>query len=186
MLAPILANRYPVCNTKVGNMNTNSLSDNDATLSNLLVTLGLASENEARQTAARFTELLRSFTPVPPPKLSVFPLQTSGVVSIEEIPFYSLCSHHLVPFFGHVTVRYLPKQRVAGLGGVAKTITAFAHRPQLQEIMAEQVADYLFTHLEPIGLTVTVNARQLCLELRNQAHGAAVVVAAQRGDCALL
>ena len=149
-------------------------------LQELLLDLGLCDE-EATKSAHKFVGLLRTFIPKEPPPLSLFEFTTSGPVQVEKIPYYSICAHHLVPFFGEVSICYEPASKIAGLGGFSKTVTAFAKRPQLQEQMAEQIADFLFAEIEPKYLLVTVSARQMCLELRNQAYGTEVTVNATRG-----
>jgi GTP cyclohydrolase I len=88
------------------------------------------------------------------------------MVVIRDIPFFSLCEHHLLPFFGRVHVAYLPNGKVVGLSKVPRVVDAFAHRLQLQERMTRQVAEALNEVLEPDGVAVVVQARHLCMEMR--------------------
>jgi len=83
-----------------------------------------------------------------------------------NIPFYSLCEHHLVPFFGVAHVAYIPGERIIGLSKFSRIIDHFAHRLQNQERITTQVADYINDILKPQGVAVTMTARHLCMEMR--------------------
>jgi len=150
-------------------------------LADLLASLGFVGDPEMEGTPARVAEMLRSFVPTAsPPRLSAFPAPAgarSGAVYLRDIPFYSLCAHHLLPFFGTASIGYLPGERVAGFSALADAVRHFADRPQIQERMAEQLADHLFEALAPRGLVVRLVARQLCMEMRGaRATGEAEVV----------
>lgn len=82
------------------------------------------------------------------------------------VPFFSLCEHHLLPFFGHVTVGYIPDRRIVGISKLARTVDKFSRRLQVQERMTQQIADFLRAGLRPIGVGVLVRARHLCQEMR--------------------
>ena len=105
------------------------------------------------------------------------------VVVLRDIPFHSLCEHHLLPFFGNVQVGYIPNGRVAGLSKIARVVDAFAWRPQLQERLTGQVADCILETLRPDGMAVVVEAEHLCLSLRGvKKPGTRVVTSAVRGQ----
>ena len=113
-------------------------------------------------------ELFSGLEPGSAPELTTFPNQdgTRQVVSLGDIPFYSLCAHHFAPFFGHALVAYVPGERLIGLSKLARVVDWFAHRPQVQERLTEQIADCLATELRPRGALVVLEARHLCMEMR--------------------
>jgi GTP cyclohydrolase I len=104
------------------------------------------------------------------------------IVMVREIPFYSMCEHHFVPFHGQAHVAYLPKGRVTGLSKLARLVEGFARRPQMQERLTAQVADCLEDRLEPLGVLVVVEAEHLCMSMRGvRKPGARTVTSAVRG-----
>ena len=95
-----------------------------------------------------------------------FAAETSGIAAVRDIPFYSMCEHHLVPFLGRVGIAYVPKDgRVAGFSKFAAVVDRLANRPQLQERLTAQIADAVYDDLEAAGVLVCVEARQLCMIL---------------------
>ena len=102
------------------------------------------------------------------PSLSTFPNARGhkGVVAVTDVPFYSVCSHHFLPFFGSAHVGYVPADRLVGLSKVSRVVDFYACRPQLQEDLTEQIATLLQERLEPAGLIVALEARHLCIEMR--------------------
>ncbi len=88
------------------------------------------------------------------------------LVLLRDIPFYSLCEHHLLPFFGRCHIGYLPQGQVIGLSKLPRLVDVFAHRLQLQERLTEEIAGALEDVLRPRGVAVMVRARHLCLEMR--------------------
>jgi GTP cyclohydrolase I len=104
-------------------------------------------------------------------------------VAIREVPFHSLCEHHLVPFFGVAEIVYLPNAHIAGFSSIARVLHHFARRPQLQERLAAQVADALIGALTPAALLVRLRARQLCVEMRGFGTGVECTSTAARGLC---
>ncbi len=104
------------------------------------------------------------------------------IVMVKEIPFYSMCEHHFVPFHGEAHVAYMPDGRVTGLSKLARLVEAFARRPQMQERLTAQVADCLDTALQPLGVLVVVEAEHLCMSMRGvKKPGARTVTSAVRG-----
>ena len=88
------------------------------------------------------------------------------MVLVRDIPFYSMCEHHFLPFHGKAHVAYVPDGKVTGLSKLARLVEGFARRPQMQERFTTQVADSLMEVLEPRGALVVVEARHLCMEMR--------------------
>jgi len=102
------------------------------------------------------------------PELSTFPNTKgyAGMVSVSDIPFYSICAHHFLPFFGTVQVGYVPRERLIGLSKISRVVDFHARRPQLQEDLTEEIAAMIDERLAPAGLIVLVEARHLCMEMR--------------------
>lgn len=105
------------------------------------------------------------------------------LVLVKDIPFYSMCEHHLVPFFGKAHVAYLPKGgRLTGLSKLARVVDAAAKRPQLQERMTAAVADSIMEALSPYGVVVVVEAEHMCMTMRGaKKPGSQTVTSAVRG-----
>jgi len=104
------------------------------------------------------------------------------IVMVREIPFYSMCEHHFVPFHGQAHVAYMPKGRVTGLSKLARLVDGYARRPQMQERLTAQVADALTERLDPLGVIVVVEAEHLCMSMRGvKKPGATTVTSAVRG-----
>jgi GTP cyclohydrolase I len=104
------------------------------------------------------------------------------IVMVSEIPFYSMCEHHFVPFHGQAHVAYMPQGRVTGLSKLARLIDGFARRPQMQERLTAQIADCLDARLDPLGVLVVIEAEHLCMSMRGvKKPGARTVTSAVRG-----
>lgn len=105
------------------------------------------------------------------------------MVLVRDISFYSLCEHHMVPFYGKAHVAYIPKGgRVTGLSKLARVVQAFARRLQMQERMTSQIADTLMEHLQPRGVAVVVEAEHMCMSMRGvRQPGSQTVTSAVRG-----
>lgn len=109
--------------------------------------------------------------------------QYNDVVTVEQIPFYSLCEHHMLPFFGEVRVAYQPSGKLVGLSKIPRLIDIFARRLQMQERLTKQVADTLFEVLKPVGVAVSVQAQHFCMQMRGvQKPGAFMTTNVLRGS----
>jgi GTP cyclohydrolase I len=97
---------------------------------------------------------------------AIFDVDYSEMVVVKEIPFYSLCEHHLLPFFGTAAVAYIPRGRVIGLSKIPRIVEMYARRLQVQERLTQQVADFLQARLGPSGTGVVVEATHLCAGMR--------------------
>jgi GTP cyclohydrolase IA len=154
-------------------------------VTDLLVALGQDVEDEQmadtpRRVAAAYAEMLtaRSFN------LTTFPNDEGydELVLAREIPFHSLCQHHLLPFVGVAHVGYLPGDRILGLSKLARVVELFARGLQVQERLTKQVADWLQEELDPKGVGVVIEAEHLCMTLRGvQARGSCTVTSALHG-----
>ena len=106
------------------------------------------------------------------------------MVVLRDIPFYSMCEHHLMPFEGKAHVGYLPNGKVVGLSKLARVVDGFARRPQVQERLTTQIADLLMTALDAKGVAVVMEATHTCMTCRGvRKPGAVMVTSAVRGEC---
>jgi len=105
------------------------------------------------------------------------------MVLVKEIPFYSMCEHHLLPFFGEAHIAYLPKKgEIVGVSKLAKILEVLAKRPQLQERLTKELVDIIMDGLEPIGAMVVIQAEHLCMSMRGvKKSQAKVITSAVRG-----
>lgn len=137
-----------------------------------------------RRVAAMFLEMFHGLKEGAEPSVTVFPNEEgySAMVMERDIPFYSMCAHHLVPFYGHAHIAYIPGKHIVGLSKIPRILEFYAKRPQIQERLTEQVADYLWQRLEPLGVMVVIEARHLCMEMRGvKKPGTLTVTSAIRG-----
>ena len=118
--------------------------------------------------AKMYLELFGGLEEGAEPKVTFFPNDEhyTAMVIEKDIPFYSMCSHHFVPFYGHAHVAYIPNETIIGLSKMPRIVDFYAQRPQLQERLTEQVAGFLNDKLSPQGVMVVIEARHLCVEMR--------------------
>ena len=164
---------------------TINLEAAERAVADLLVALGQNPGDEhmretPRRVAAAYSEMLtpRSFS------LTTFPNDEGydELVVARDIPFHSLCQHHMLPFKGVAHVGYLPGDRILGLSKLARVVELFARDLQVQERLTKQVADWLQEHLSPKGVGVVLEAEHLCMSLRGvQAAGSLTVTSAVHG-----
>ncbi|CAB4672877.1 MAG: GTP cyclohydrolase I FolE [Actinobacteria bacterium] len=135
--------------------------------------------------AKMYGEVLAGLHEDPAEHLSVtFEAGHDEMVMVKDIPIYSLCEHHLVPFHGHAHIAYIPGAdgRITGLSKLARVVDGFARRPQVQERLTTQVADALALALNPRGVLVVIEAEHLCMGMRGvRKPGAITVTSAVRG-----
>jgi GTP cyclohydrolase IA len=137
-----------------------------------------------RRVAKMYAEMFHGLKEGSEPKVTTFPNEEnySHMVMEKDIPFYSMCAHHLVPFYGHAHIAYIPNERILGLSKFARILEFYAKRPQLQERLTEQVVTFLVDKLQPKGAMVVIEARHLCVEMRGvKKPGALTVTSALRG-----
>jgi GTP cyclohydrolase IA len=151
----------------------------------LLVALGADLESDhLRETPRRVARAYAELLTPRPFNATTFPNDEGydELVIVGEIPFQSLCAHHLLPFQGKAHVAYLPGERLVGLSKLARVVELYARGLQLQERLTTQVADWLEEHLQPRGVGVVLEAEHLCMSLRGvQSAGSNTVTSALRG-----
>ncbi|MDI1290567.1 MAG: GTP cyclohydrolase I FolE [bacterium] len=150
-----------------------------------LTALGVGTDGESmretpRRMASAYLEMItgRSFD------LTTFPNDGGydELVLARSIPVHSVCEHHMLPFIGVAHVGYLPGERILGLSKLARVVEMFARRPQVQERLTTQVADWLQSSLQPRGVGVVIEAEHLCIAMRGvQASGSTTVTSAVHG-----
>ena len=133
--------------------------------------------------ARMYAELFAGLTIDPAAYLKIgFDEGHQEMVILRDVPFYSVCEHHLVPFHGQVHLGYIPAGRVVGLSKLARVIEAYAKRPQLQERLTSQIADCVMDNLRPDGVAVVIRAEHLCMTMRGvKKPGSMVITSATRG-----
>jgi GTP cyclohydrolase I len=116
--------------------------------------------------------------------VTTFEAEHDEMVMVRDIPLYSICEHHLIPFHGHAHVAYIPNEdgRITGLSKLARLVDGFAKRPQVQERLTTQIADALMDRLQPRGAFVMIEAEHLCMSMRGvRKPGSLTVTSAVRG-----
>ena len=134
--------------------------------------------------AKMYLEMFHGLEEGSEPAVTTFPNDENyqHMVMERDIPFYSMCSHHFVPFYGKAHIAYIPEDRIIGLSKFSRILEFYARRPQLQERLTEQVVSYLEDNLKPRGAMVVIEARHLCVEMRGvKKPGAMTVTSALRG-----
>ena len=134
----------------------------------LLKELGEDPTREGLQdTPRRYVKFLREFLNPPAFNFTTFTNEGNDQMVVQgPIPFYSLCEHHMAPFFGHAFVAYIPDKKLVGLSKLARCVDLYANRLQNQERITTQVAARLQEELEPHGVAVLMRAQHLCMEMR--------------------
>lgn len=135
-----------------------------------------------QDTPRRFVNMLRELTTPDEFKFTTFPAESQNMVIIRDIPFASVCSHHVIPFVGFAHVAYVPNKLIAGLSKFARLVKAASRSLQVQESLTMQIADGIEHHLEPLGTAVVLEAEHLCMSIRGiQSPGAKTRTAEMRG-----
>jgi GTP cyclohydrolase I len=113
----------------------------------------------------------------------IFKAESSEMVIVKDIELYSLCEHHMLPFFGKAHVAYIPNKKIIGLSKIPRIVDVFARRLQVQERMTAQVADALMEVLQPLGVAVVIEAAHFCMMMRGvEKQNSKTITSAMRGD----
>ena len=137
-----------------------------------------------RRIAEMYEEIFGGRTVDPADYLNVgFEVAHDEMVILRNIPFFSMCEHHFLPFHGEAHVGYVPDGRVVGISKLARVVEGFARRPQIQEQLTSQVAEAIMQTLKPDGVAVVIEAEHLCMTMRGvKKPGSRMVTSAMRGD----
>jgi GTP cyclohydrolase I len=157
----------------------------EAAARRFLATLGVDCDDEStRDTPRRMATAYASLLTAREFELTTFPNDElyDELVVVRSIPVQSVCEHHFLPFTGVAHVGYVPGERILGLSKFARVVEMFARRPQVQERLTQQVAEWLDTHLSPRGVGVVIEAEHLCMTLRGvQVAGTSTSTSSVRG-----
>ncbi len=164
-------------------------SEFEALISQMLVRLGEnPSRNGLQRTPLRVAKAMDFLTSGYEMKVddvlnnALFPHDGQDMIIIKDIEFYSLCEHHMLPFFGRAHVGYIPKGEIVGLSKVARIVDVFARRLQVQERLTNQVADAMVEALNPLGVAVVTEASHFCMMMRGvQKQNSSTTTSAMRG-----
>ena len=137
-----------------------------------------------RRIAEMYAEVFRGMEEDPKEVLSVgFEEGHNEMVILKDIPFYSMCEHHLLPFYGMVHIGYIPKGRVVGASKLGRVVEILAKRPQLQERLTTQIANTIVEAMQPEGVAVVIEAEHMCMTMRGvKQPGSNIVTSAMRGS----
>lgn len=120
-----------------------------------------------KRVANMYTELLWGYTQDPKDIFTTFDIQSyEGLVTICDIQFYSLCEHHMIPFFGKVHIGYVPNNKILGLSKFARLVDIFSKRLQVQERLTQNITDAILKYLQPKGVIVYIEAEHMCMSMR--------------------
>ncbi len=160
----------------------------EAAVREILIAIGEDPDREGlvetpSRVARMYEEIFGGLEDDPTRHLKLFNESSEEMVVVRDIPLYSMCEHHLIPFLGKAHIAYIPSDgRVIGLSKLARIVDCFARRPQLQERLTSQVADFLYENLQPMGVAVVIEAEHLCMTMRGaRASGAKTMTSALRG-----
>ena len=159
------------------------MSDAVSHLRAFLQAVGFADDPEMERTPELVSEFLSGFVPpAEPEKIDTLPTTSRDPVVLHDLHFHSLCAHHLLPFFGTVSIAYMPAGSITGLGSLVRALHHFAQRPQLQERLTAQLADHIHAELSALAVVVHMEARQMCMEMRGARNTGTVITTATRGN----
>ncbi len=134
-----------------------------------------------RRVAEAMEELLKGYE-LKEDDFTVFQNQSQETVILRDIPFFSLCEHHLLPFIGKAHIAYIPQGKIAGVSKLVRVVDKYAHRLQVQERLTEEITNELWEKVQPKGLLVLLEAEHLCMTLRGvRSPGSLVVTLGVRG-----
>lgn len=155
----------------------------------ILIAVGEDPEREGlletpKRVANMYEEIFAGLTEDPKQHIKLFNEQSNDeMVIVKDIPFYSMCEHHLLPFFGKAHIGYIPSDnKIIGLSKLARIVDNFAKKPQVQERLTSDIADFLNDNLQPKGVAVIMEAEHMCMTMRGaRAAGSKTQTSALRG-----
>jgi len=159
------------------------LSKPDILVNGILQYVGEDVKREGlKETPKRYIKFLEEFLNPAPFEFTTFSADNDEMVIVKDIPFYSLCEHHMAPFFGTGAIAYVPNEKIVGLSKLPRALDMFARRFQNQERIAHQLSEYIMEKLNPKGVGIILKARHLCVEMRGvKKPGTETITSAMRG-----
>lgn len=160
-----------------------------AAVKELILAIGEDPEREGlketpRRVADMYEEVFSGIGQEIEPEIAVYTTKNQDeMILLRDVPFYSMCEHHLLPFYGTVSIAYIPNNnRITGFSSLARVVERMARRPQLQERMTTEIAETLMKVLQPLGVFVVIRAQHLCMTMRGvKKVGAWTVTSSMRG-----
>lgn len=128
--------------------------------------------NTPRRIAKEYREIFSGMDDKSEPNITLF--ENPGyndILSIKDIPFYSMCEHHLLPFFGKASIAYIPGDKIVGLSKIPRIVKFFSAKPQVQERLTKEIADFIDNGIKAKGVLVIIKARHMCMEMRGVKSG---------------
>ena len=160
----------------------------EAAIREILLAIGEDPERDGladtpKRVARMYREVFSGLESEPDPHLEkTFDHPHDEMIVVRDISYYSMCEHHLLPFFGHATVGYIPNDRIVGLSKIARVVEHLSHRPQVQERLTCQIADRIEQVLDPVGVAVILEAEHTCMTMRGiKKPGSSMVTSVTRG-----
>ena len=141
-------------------------------------------KNTPARVAKMYGEIFSGVGVDPEVSIKLYHLENQDeMILMKDIPFYSMCEHHLIPFWGTVSIAYIPSNnQVTGFSNLVKVVENFAHRPQIQERMATDIADFLMKMIKPMGVIVIIEAEHMCVCMQGvKKEGTKTLSSAMRG-----
>lgn len=166
------------------NLDQHFLNPNEDHIKSIISTYDDVTREGLIDTPKRYVKFLEEFLNPPKFNFTVFDndKHNDEMVIVKDIPFYSLCEHHLAPFFGTGYIAYIPYKKIVGLSKLPRTLDMFSRRFQNQERITEQIKEFLEEQLKPKGVAVVLKARHLCVEMRGvRKTGSETVTSAMSG-----
>jgi GTP cyclohydrolase I len=159
----------------------------ESSVKSILESLGQDTRREGlkdtpRRVAEALSELTEGYAMDPRKVLQVEFNETTGIVICKDVEFFSLCEHHLLPFFGRVHIGYIPNGKVVGLSKLVRLVDGYSKRLQLQERMTKQLVEAIDSNISPMGVIVVVEAEHLCMRMRGVAKGSRIITSEIRGQ----
>lgn len=140
-------------------------------------------QESVKETPERILKFYKEFFSPKDFKFTTFKAESKDLIIVNDIPFYSFCEHHMLPFYGKAHIAYVPNERIAGLSKLARTVDYFSHRLQVQERLTNQIADFMNDKLAPAGVAVVIQAEHMCMTLRGvQKPGTYTTTSTLRGS----
>lgn len=160
------------------------MNDAEKSIHILLEELGLDPDNDQhlKGTPKRYSKWLHEFLDFEPFNFTTFEDKTQDMITVRDIPFYSLCAHHMLPFFGKAHVAYVPDGKLCGLSKLARAVDQCTHALGVQETLTSHIADLIEIELEPLGVGVILEGEHLCMTMRGiRKPGALTTTSSMRG-----